>query len=366
MNKSFKSIFNQETNTWVAVSEITNAKGKRSTSKILTVAAAFLTIGLSGTAQADTAIADTYDTNIFNTTANLNAVAPYSATIGSNGLLGTDGMTYDILKGTYVPFGAGHDYIIPSGKSEFYIAGFNLLAPGTDSTNVNSGLQALTGSAQYGCDANQKYGYWTSVLGILNPTAYATASMPCTYQYGITTTARSATGQPILSMATIVTQTQSDGTIKTTSVPTVIQGVAAGEISATSTEAINGSQVFASTNAISALSSGLSGFSTVISAVSSGLSNTNTVVSAVSSGLSATNVAVSSISSGLSSTNAAVSSVSSGLSSTNVAVSSISSGLSATNAAVSSVSSGLSATNAAVSTGFSDTKIGRASCRERV
>ena len=46
MNRSYKSVYNEHTNTWVAVSEVSTARGKRSSStKISLVAAALGFVG---------------------------------------------------------------------------------------------------------------------------------------------------------------------------------------------------------------------------------------------------------------------------------------------------------------------------------
>ncbi|OXH86803.1 hypothetical protein CA831_22900, partial [Burkholderia multivorans] len=107
--------------------------------------------------------------------------------------------------------------------------------------------------------------------------------------------------------------------------PRQIQNVAAGQISAASTDAINGSQLYATNLAINSLStSTLSG----ITSLSTGLSSTNSNVASLSTGLSSTNSNVASLSTGLSSTNSSVASLSTGLSSTDSNVASLSTGLS--------------------------------------
>ncbi|WP_269138931.1 ESPR-type extended signal peptide-containing protein, partial [Burkholderia vietnamiensis] len=104
-----------------------------------------------------------------------------------------------------------------------------------------------------------------------------------------------------------------------------ITNVAAGRVSAASTDAINGSQLFATNSAIENLSTT---FSTSTSAVASLSTSTSTTASWLSTGMS-------SLSTGLSTTNSNVASVSTGLSS-------LSTGLSTVNSNVASLSSGVS------------------------
>ena len=57
MNRSYKSIYNEQTGAWVAVSEITAARGKKSTTKaIVTAAATISALGVSLQTQAQIAI----------------------------------------------------------------------------------------------------------------------------------------------------------------------------------------------------------------------------------------------------------------------------------------------------------------------
>ncbi|KWO77954.1 YadA family autotransporter adhesin, partial [Burkholderia ubonensis] len=82
-----------------------------------------------------------------------------------------------------------------------------------------------------------------------------------------------------------------------------ITNVAAGRISATSTDAVNGSQLNATNLAVNSLStsttSNISSLSTGISSLSTGLSSTNSNVASLSTGLSSTNSNVASLSTGV-------------------------------------------------------------------
>ncbi|PEH69655.1 hypothetical protein CRM91_09580 [Burkholderia ambifaria] len=118
-----------------------------------------------------------------------------------------------------------------------------------------------------------------------------------------------------------------------------ITNVAAGRISPTSTDAINGSQLNATNQAVSSLStstaSNISSLSTGIGSLSTGLSSTNSSVTSLST---STSTAISSLSTGLSSTNSNLTSLST---STSTGIGSLSTGLSTTNSTVASLSTGV-------------------------
>ncbi|CAM2165634.1 hypothetical protein BC2230_190012 [Burkholderia cepacia] len=107
-----------------------------------------------------------------------------------------------------------------------------------------------------------------------------------------------------------------------------ITNVAAGQVSATSTDAVNGSQLNATNQALNTLStsvaSNISSLSTSIGSLSTGLSTTNSNVASLSTGLSSTNSNVSSLST---STSTGIGSLSTGLSTTNSNVASLSTGM---------------------------------------
>jgi autotransporter adhesin len=75
-----------------------------------------------------------------------------------------------------------------------------------------------------------------------------------------------------------------------------ITNVAAGRVTATSTDAVNGSQLFTTNTAINSLSTSTS---TGLSSLSSGLSTTNGNVASLSAGLNSTNTTVASLSAGM-------------------------------------------------------------------
>ncbi|OXI30913.1 hypothetical protein CFB89_26855 [Burkholderia sp. AU16741] len=122
-----------------------------------------------------------------------------------------------------------------------------------------------------------------------------------------------------------------------------ITNVAAGRISATSTDAINGSQLNATNQAITSLStstaSNISSLSTGINSLSTGLSTTNSNVASLST---STSTSISSLSTGLSTTNSNVNSLST---STSTSIGSLSTGLSTTNSNVASLSTGVTSIN---------------------
>jgi autotransporter adhesin len=118
-----------------------------------------------------------------------------------------------------------------------------------------------------------------------------------------------------------------------------ITNVAAGRVSATSTDAVNGSQLNATNLAISSLStstaSNISSLSTGIGSLSTGLSSTNSNLTSLST---STSTAIGSLSTGLSSTNSNLTSLST---STSTGIGSLSTGLSSTNSTVASLSTGV-------------------------
>ncbi|PHP88114.1 hypothetical protein CFB52_026185 [Burkholderia sp. AU18528] len=122
-----------------------------------------------------------------------------------------------------------------------------------------------------------------------------------------------------------------------------ITNVAAGRISATSTDAINGSQLNATNTALNTLStstaSNVASLSTGINSLSTGLSTTNSNVASLST---STSTAISSLSTGLSTTNSTVTSLST---STSTGIGSLSTGLSTTNSNVASLSTGVTNIN---------------------
>ncbi|MBF3540855.1 ESPR domain-containing protein, partial [Burkholderia pseudomallei] len=147
----------------------------------------------------------------------------------------------------------------------------------------------------------------------------------------------------------------------------LLSGVAAGAVTATSSQAINGSQLYSlSTSAstgIGSLSSSMSTFNSSISSLSTGLSSTNSGLTSLSTsastGLSSANSSIASLSSGLSSTNSSLTSLStsasSGISTAQSGVNSLSTGLSTTNSTVASLSTSTSTGIGSLSTGLSST-----------
>ncbi|WP_337244094.1 YadA-like family protein [Luteimonas sp. gir] len=107
--------------------------------------------------------------------------------------------------------------------------------------------------------------------------------------------------------------------------PVRLTNVAPGALATTSTDAVNGSQLFSlSTSA----STGVASLSTGVGSLSTGLSTTNSTVTSLSSGVSTTNSTLASLSS----------STSTGLGSLSTGIGSLSTGLSTTNSSVTSLS----------------------------
>jgi trimeric autotransporter adhesin len=153
-----------------------------------------------------------------------------------------------------------------------------------------------------------------------------------------------------------------------------IQYVAPGAVTATSTDAVNGSQLYSLAVDVQSLSTststGISTNASNIGSLSTGLSTTSSNVDSLSTststGLSTTNSSVSSLSTstatGLSTTQSGVNSLSTGLSTTNSNVSSLSTststGISTAQSGVKSLSTGLSTTNSNVSSLSTSTSTG--------
>ncbi|WP_232447329.1 YadA family autotransporter adhesin [Burkholderia ubonensis] len=117
-----------------------------------------------------------------------------------------------------------------------------------------------------------------------------------------------------------------------------LTNVAAGRVTPTSTDAINGSQLNATNRAVDSLSGSTS---TGISSLSTALSTTNSNVTSLSTGLSTTNSNVASLSTGLSTTNSNVASLSTGLNSLSTSISSVTSTAGSVSTIASSLSTGL-------------------------
>ena len=135
-------------------------------------------------------------------------------------------------------------------------------------------------------------------------------------------------------------------------VPNRITNVAAGTVSATSTDAINGSQLYAVASTtllqITSLSTGLlqtnnsvTQLSTSVSQLSAGQPGSGGTVASLSTGLSMTSSSVASLSTGLSTTNSSVASLSTGLSSTGSVIATLTSNVISANSSIASLSTGL-------------------------
>lgn len=93
-----------------------------------------------------------------------------------------------------------------------------------------------------------------------------------------------------------------------------VSGVNAGAVSAVSTDAVNGAQLFATNNEVAGLQAGLSTTNTQVTGLQSGLSATNTQMAGLQSGLSVTNTQVAGLQSGLAATNNQLAGLQSGMS----------------------------------------------------
>ncbi|AEA63090.1 Putative membrane-anchored cell surface protein [Burkholderia gladioli BSR3] len=129
-----------------------------------------------------------------------------------------------------------------------------------------------------------------------------------------------------------------------------LTGLAAGRISATSTDAVNGSQLFQTNAAVASLSSSLSSAAGAFSSSVASLSTSaSTSLNALSS---STSTSLSSLSTGVSTTNSSVSSLST---STSTTTGSLSTGLSNTSSSVTSLSTATSTSIGSLSTSLSST-----------
>jgi len=169
--------------------------------------------------------------------------------------------------------------------------------------------------------------------------------------------------------------------VGTTTTKRQIVNVAAGRVTATSTDAVNGSQLLQTQVAISTVASSLStGVSSLSTSTSTALSDTNSNVASLSTststGISSLSTGVSSLSTStstaLSNTNSNVASLSA---STSTGISSLSTGLSETNSnvaslstststGISSLSTGVSSLSTSTSTALSDTNSNVAALRQ--
>jgi trimeric autotransporter adhesin len=103
---------------------------------------------------------------------------------------------------------------------------------------------------------------------------------------------------------TLAGNTASQGTsFGTAASPTRLVNVAAGRINATSTDAVNGSELFAVNAAVTGVSTSVAGMSTSLSGVSSSVTAVSTSLTAVSSSLTAVSSSVTGVSTSLSSLN---------------------------------------------------------------
>jgi autotransporter adhesin len=122
-----------------------------------------------------------------------------------------------------------------------------------------------------------------------------------------------------------------------------VTNVAAGRVSADSTDAVNGSQLFATNSHVASLSTSLNTTNSNVASLSTGLSTTNSNVASLST---STSTSISSLSTGLSTTNSNVTSLST---STSTGISSLSTSLSTTNNTVNSLSTSVTNINNQIS-----------------
>ncbi len=136
-----------------------------------------------------------------------------------------------------------------------------------------------------------------------------------------------------------------------------ITNLAAGAISATSTEAINGSQLYAVTTELNKVASTAStaastatATSTSLNTVSTSLNNVSTSVVANSTAISNLKTSTAAISTSLSNVSTSVSAVSSALSTTNVSVANLSTSVAANSTAISNLKTSTTAISTSVNT----------------
>ena len=130
MNKSYRSVWNQALGAWVAVSEITAARGKRSSG----VATVLVAVGLSGLAAGATAQTIDYANNDVRAL----PIVTTPTTVLNSTDAGTAQQTGDI---------SGTDGIVKTGAGTIVLGGTNTYA---GSTTINAGTLAIDSDARLG------------------------------------------------------------------------------------------------------------------------------------------------------------------------------------------------------------------------
>ncbi|MBS1174973.1 MAG: hypothetical protein H6R05_1104 [Burkholderiaceae bacterium] len=194
MNKIYHTVWNEVAGTWVAVSENVAARGKEGSSKN----ASGLNFSHSSRAQ-----------------------------------------QFQLSKIVWAILASVSAMVIPSVGFAQVITNDGSVPVGYSATNSGGSIISQSGSAGYGYNA---------ILGqtIINPSDAAavgcTGSVAaCTYSYGTQGTGVTSTGAPVINLGTRI---YNPLTLTTSVADTIVAGIAAGQISATSNDAINGSQLY--------------------------------------------------------------------------------------------------------------------------
>ena len=155
MNKNYRSIYNEQTNTWVAVSEITSARGKKKSPILMAALAVVSTMAATSmvvyTEEAEAAYAPTAtdDAPGANAIAIGGATSTFAVASGGNSIAIGVGATSTALNGISIGNQAGRGSV--GGSGNYYIgdlAGRN--ANGQGNTGIgSSSLEGVLGDNNY-------------------------------------------------------------------------------------------------------------------------------------------------------------------------------------------------------------------------
>ncbi|WP_290369992.1 ESPR-type extended signal peptide-containing protein, partial [Burkholderia sola] len=332
MNKNYRTIWNEALGAWVAASENDSARGKPNKRSVVALMAVALiacphtvlaqySAGLGAAAQTG-AIAIGGNNGVTNaSTAGDIAIGSAATANSGSSVLGTMGPAVAIGWDTT----ASGLYATALGAFTFASAA-NATAIGAHATATSQGATAIG----YGATANAvnsvALGYGSIADGMATPALGTTIN-------GVQYTFAGISAYGIVSVG-------SPGDER------VITNVGAGQISSTSTDAINGSELYATNQAITAVASSVTSLSTA----AAGAVSASSSIASLSTGLSSTNSSVTSLSTststGISTAQSGVTSLSTSLSSTKSTVTSLSTsastGISTAQSGVTSLSTGLS------------------------
>ena len=283
MNKSYKTVWNETTGTYVAAPEVAKGGGKKSRSR-KTLAAVFLTAGagFSAAAQAgalDGGVVPPFSYDI--------AYGPGATVLGTNNAaLGSIAIGANASADNTGGFGTGSTAIGSSAAS----LGGGLAVGGGASANTRA--VALGNNANASANAATSVGYYSAASGAgsvalgefsaatnsnsiaIGINAAATVANSVALGSGSTTAAAVATtGATIGGTAYTFAGTAPLGTVSVGALGSerTITNVAAGSLSATSTDAVNGSELFATNQQVTQNSSDITNLTNNINNGSVGL-----------------------------------------------------------------------------------------------